>query len=183
MTVEICETRADLEGVARLLETALPELGRADHQVVNFDALAPGPPSRQKVLALEEAMRSLPQLEGKVTHHFAPGIYMRELLIPKHAVITGKIHRAAHLNILLRGDISVLTEAGIRRLKAPMTILSSAGIKRVGFAHEETVWVTVHANPDDERDLEKLESRFIAPSFEALEHTTVEDDRLCLGQQ
>jgi hypothetical protein len=26
----------------------------------------------------------------------------------------------------------------------------------------------VHANPDDERDLEKLKARFTAPTFEAL---------------
>lgn len=148
-----------------------------------FDLVAAGPVSREKVLRLEEAMRHLPQVEAPVTHHFSQGIYMRELLIPKHTILTGKIHRHAHLNVILRGDISVLTEHGIRRLVGPCTLQSAPGIKRVGFAHEETVWMTIHPNPDDERDMDKLEDRYIAPNFAALSGITVEDDKLCLGQQ
>lgn len=108
---------------------------------------------------------------------------MREMFIPKHTILTGKIHRHAHLNIILRGDISVLTEHGVRRITGPCTLQSSAGIKRAGFAHEDTVWITVHPNPDDERDMDKLEARYIAPSFDALEDMTVEEDRLCRGAQ
>lgn len=148
-----------------------------------FDIVASGPVSREKVLRLEAAMRELPQVDAPVTHHFSPGIYMRELLIPKNTILTGKIHRHAHLNVILRGDISVLTEHGIRRLVGPCTLQSAPGIKRVGFAHEDTVWMTIHPNADDEHDMEKLEARYIAPDFAALEGITVEDDQLCLGQQ
>lgn len=133
---------------------------------------------RERVLRLEAALREFPQLPEDVIHHFSPGVYIRELRIPKGAILTGKIHRHAHLNIMPVGDISVLTEHGIRRITGPATLMSSPGIKRAGFAHEDTIWMTVHANPDDERDLSKLEERFIAPDFEALGVLDVKPDLL-----
>lgn len=140
-----------------------------------FDQV-PAPTLREKVLRLEDALRQYPQLPQDVHHHFAPGVYMRELRIPQGAVLTGKIHRTEHLNILAKGDISVLTEHGVERLKAPCVIKSSPGIKRAGYAHEDTVWICVHATT--ETDLQKLEAELIAPSFEALGELDVQPDRL-----
>lgn len=142
-----------------------------------FDSIAPGPVSRDKVIRLEEWLKQFPQAKEKVTHHFSPGIYVRELFIPKGSILTGKIHRHAHLNIMTKGDISVLTEHGVVRLTGPCTLTSHPGIKRAGYAHEDTVWMTVHPNPDDEQDMAKLEARYIAPSFAEIE-LTVEPDRL-----
>lgn len=136
----------------------------------------PAPTLREKVMRLEDMLRTFPALPEDVHHHFAPGVYMRELRIPKGAVLTGKIHRTAHLNILAKGDISVLTEHGVKRLVAPCVIQSSAGIKRAGYAHEDTVWFTVHATT--ETDLEKLEAELIAPSYEALGEIEVKPDLL-----
>jgi hypothetical protein len=134
------------------------------------------PTLREKVLRLEQWLKTFPPLPEDVRHHFAPGVYMRELRIPKGAVLTGKIHRTEHLNILAQGEISVLTEHGVQRLTAPAVIQSCAGIKRAGFAHEDTVWITVH--PTTETDLAKLEELLIAPSFEALGDMTVKPDLL-----
>jgi hypothetical protein len=133
---------------------------------------------RARVMRLESALHELPQLPHDVHHHFAPGVYIRELRIPKGAILTGAIHRTAHLNILSKGEVSVLTEHGVQRLVAPAVIHSAPGIKRAGFAHEDTIWMTVHPNPDDERDMAKLEERFIAPSFEALGDIDVKPDLL-----
>jgi hypothetical protein len=115
---------------------------------------------RQKVFALEEKMLQMEQVELPVTHHFSPGVYARELFIPKGTVLTGKIHKYAQLNIMSKGDISVLTEDGIKRVQAPFTIVSPAGTKRIAYAHEDTIWTTIHGT--DETDLEKLEAHFIA---------------------
>jgi hypothetical protein len=123
---------------------------------------------REKILALENTMRQMPQVEIQTTHHFAPGIYMREIFIPKGVTLTGKIHRTEHMNILSQGDLSVLTENGIKRLKASTVVKSHPGIKRVGYAHEDSVWITVHPNPSDERDTAKLEETLIARSFDEL---------------
>lgn len=138
----------------------------------------PAPTLREKVMRLEAALleRVEDHIPEQVYHHFAPGIYMRELRIPKGAVLTGKIHRHAHLNIVTCGDISVLTEHGVQRITGPCVLKSSAGIKRAGYAHEDTIWITVHATT--ETDLVKLEQQLIAPDFEALGEISVEPDRL-----
>jgi hypothetical protein len=132
-------------------------------------------PSRESILKLEAAMLEHPQVEMEVIHHFSKGIYARELRIPKGTVLTGKIHRHEHLNIISAGDITVMTESGMQRIRAPHTLLSLPGIKRAGYAHEDTVWTTIHAT--EETDLVKLEQMFIAPSFAELEFKDVP----CLG--
>ncbi len=93
---------------------------------------------------------------------------MREIFIPKGATVTGKIHKTEHLNILSQGVLDVLTEDGVKRLTASTVILSKPGIKRVGHAIEDSVWITVHSNTDECRDVLALEDRLTAVSFDAL---------------
>jgi len=125
--------------------------------------------ARSKILALESAIGELPQCDLPLTHHFTPGLYVREMFIPKGAVLVGKIHRHEHVAIISKGDISVMTEHGVKRLQAPMTFISKAGIKRVGYAHEDTIFITVHANPDDERDMLNIEHMCTVDAWDQLE--------------
>ena len=122
---------------------------------------------RDNILALERSMLEQPQVEIEPTHYFADGIYAREIVIPAGTLLTGKIHRTRHLNIVSKGKIAVVTEDGQKIIEAPCTFVAEAGTKRVGLALEDTVWTTIHAS--QETDLEKLETELIAPSFEALE--------------
>ena len=116
---------------------------------------------RGKVFEVEDAMRrELKLLDLPVKHHFAEGLYAREMFIPKGTVVTGHIHKRENMNIMSQGDLSVLTEDGIKRVKAPFTIVSPPGTKRIAYAHEDTIWTTIH--PTDERDIEKIEAHFIA---------------------
>lgn len=131
---------------------------------------------RQKIDRLEQVMLSMPQLEIEPKHYFADGLYAREIFVPKGTTLTGKIHKTEHLNIISQGDISVMTEHGIKRIKAPYTMVSKPGTKRVGYAHEDTVWTTIHASP--ERDLDKLEALLIAPTYDEL---IEQKESLCLG--
>ena len=118
---------------------------------------------RTKVFALEEAIkRELPLLDLPVKHYFSQGVYARELFIPKGTVLTGKIHKYQQLNIMSQGDLSVLTEDGVKRVKAPFTIVSPPGTKRVAYAHEDTVWTTIHGT--ELTDVDEIESAFIAQS-------------------
>lgn len=133
-----------------------------------------GPDGRAAILALENVIAKHQDamfgdnLEMPLKHSFAPGVYVREIFIPKGSVLTGKIHRHAHPNFLMQGEVIVVTEHGGREhLKAPMSMISKAGTKRAVLALEDTVWITVHAT--DERDLKKIESYVIAPSYEAYE--------------
>lgn len=120
--------------------------------------------TRRKIDDLEGVMRCMPQAIIPTLHHFTKGIYAREIRIPAGATLTGKIHRTWHLNILAAGDISVMTEDGIRRLQAPQILVSPPGTKRVGHAHADCVWITIHGT--DETDLAALEDQLIAPSHD-----------------
>jgi hypothetical protein len=111
-------------------------------------------PMRAKVEALEREIQRMPQVDCPLWHYFAPGLYARRMLIRKGTVLTGAVHRTEHLCIV-SGDIEVSTDEGMRRITAQQEVLSSkAGAKRVGYAHEDTIWTTVHAT--NETDIEKL---------------------------
>lgn len=120
---------------------------------------------RERIEMLEKLMLSMPQAELTPPRHVqADGLYAREIMIPKGVMMTGKIHKREHLNFISKGEITVLTEDGVERIKAPAIIKSRPGTKRVGFAHEDTVWTTVHAT--NETDLEKIEQELVTMSYE-----------------
>lgn len=137
---------------------------------------------RAKIVALEAAILREPQGEYPTRHHHAPGIYMREVTIPRGHVVTGAIHKTAHLNILAAGEIAVWTEDGPKRLKAPAVIPSKPGIKRAGYAIEDAVWITVCHNPSNEQDEDKLFSLFTTNSFEEFERFMEEESKKLLTE-
>lgn len=104
--------------------------------------------------------------EQEVEHAFIPGAYARSLLIKEGALIIGKIHRYPCFNFILRGRITVWSEEGIKEIVAPFFFVSQPGIKRVGYAHEETLWFNVHGTT--ETDLEVIEAQLIAKTFDDL---------------
>lgn len=125
---------------------------------------------RAKILHLEAEMKQMPdQIELPVVHHFAPGVYAREMHLPKGCIATGKIHKHAHLNIISRGRITVVTEFGnevIDATQGPVTFTSRPGSKRAVYVDEDTIWTTIH--PTDETDLAKIEDEVIAKSYDEL---------------
>lgn len=119
-------------------------------------------PYRTMIASVERAIRVMPGALGAdpfpLEHSFADGLYIRKITIPAGYFIVGKLHRDSYVSFVERGDMSILTENGVVRVYEPTTQISPSGTKRFGFSHEETVWVTVHNNPDNERDIEKLEN-------------------------
>lgn len=124
--------------------------------------------------ALERRMRRAgPAVSIEPTHHFAPGIYAREIRIPAGTLLTGKIHKTRHLNIVSAGWIAVYTATeGWKALRAPCSFVAEPGTRRIGYALEDTVWTTVHGTT--ETDLDALEAELIAP------HNS-EQEALCPG--
>lgn len=117
---------------------------------------------RQKVFKAEALMLQMPQRELEVKHYFSHGIYARELYIPRDTILVGKLHKFPQLNILSKGDISVLIDEEVKRIQAPYTIVSPAGTKRIAYAHEDTVWLTIHGT--DEINIDIIEEMFTASS-------------------
>ena len=127
------------------------------------------PDLRGKILKLEKALMDLPDsMKVDLPHrdHFSPGVYARELPIPSGTLLVGKIHKYENMNILASGDISVLTETGVKRITAPAVVVSPPGTKRVGYAHTDTVWITVHGT--EERDVDQIERDVLVTNFDEL---------------
>ncbi len=136
--------------------------------------------ARNAIMALEKGMIECPEkiledgrpIELEAIHHFAPGMYARELRIPAGVLLTGKIHKTEHLNILAKGRIEISNMGESKELIAPQIFVSPPGTKRAGYAHEDSVWITIHAT--EETDLEQLERDTVVDSFEELEFTPME---------
>lgn len=140
-----------------------------------FDAMpqAPKRVTRADILTLQQTMLEANDGAANIdicplTHHFAPQVYGREILIPAGTCIVGKIHRHAHLNVILAGRCYVATEGGRKELKAGDVFVSEPGIKRAVVAVEDTRWITIHPNSSGTQDLAEIEDYVIVPSFEAL---------------
>jgi hypothetical protein len=132
---------------------------------VGIAAHVPPPPDRMEIRARIEALHA--QIEAapdgpiETRHYYADGLYAREIHIPAGTWVVGSIHRREHINVLSKGDVSVVTEAGhcAQRIQAPMTFAVKAGMKALGYAHTDAVWTTFCANADNERDPDALFDR------------------------
>jgi hypothetical protein len=129
--------------------------------------------SREQVMQLESAMKELPdhiEPDECTVHHFADGVYLRELFMAAGTVVVGKIHRTKHLTIICNGTVRITTDDGVKEVTGPAVFASDAGAKKAVYAITDATLMNPH--PSEETDLAKLEEQFIAPSFEALEHGT-----------
>lgn len=133
---------------------------------------------RDKILTIEDKMREHPgAMMGDccpLKHTFADGCYIREIFNPKGMLLVTKIHKIAHPFFLLKGDMSILTEEGIKRIKAPYHGITPAGTKRVIYAHEDIIFVTVHVTK--ETNLEKIEEEIIAKTFDDVPNPNQTED-------
>jgi hypothetical protein len=121
----------------------------------------------QDFLSKEEGAFFGDSVHCPLKHSFADGIYVREIFIPAGTYIVGKIHKHQHPNFLLSGTVNVITEGGGEEtLTGPLSIISPPGTKRALFSITDLVWVTVHHNPTNTQDLEKLEKIIIAESYD-----------------
>jgi len=129
---------------------------------------------RAAIHRFERELAKLPQVELKVDHHFTDGVYMRSMFIPAGVALVGHIHRHPCISIVQYGEILVATEHGAKRIVGPATFESPAGTKRAGFALKDTLFTTIHANPTNDRDIDRLEDFLIAKSYdEALPVSTM----------
>ena len=90
-------------------------------------------------------------------HDFAPGIYLRQMTMNEDSVVLGAVHKRDHAWFLLKGYITVVSEDGEQDYEAPYLGFSKAGIQRVIYAHEESIFQNVSNNPNDIKDIDLLE--------------------------
>ena len=133
---------------------------------------------REGILELEDTLKNI---DGAMigdnpfcplTHNFTDGIYTREIRIPAGTMLTGKIHKHEHPNVLLSGEVLMVTEhGGKEHVIGPKLMFSKPGTKRALYAITDLHWITFHHNPGNTQDLEKLENNIIAPTYEDFERS------------
>lgn len=117
------------------------------------------PKVMERIEKIERVMLEHDQMDCPVIHRFGPGVYIREITMPAGAFVVGAHHKEEHLNVMLKGRVTVLNENGTTtELVAPMVFLGKPG-KKVGYVHEEVVWQNIYAT--DETDVEALEARYV----------------------
>lgn len=132
-------------------------------------------PTREKIEQLQQSMLELRCDMPEAEHYFAPGVYGRRFTMPAGMLVVGKIHRHAHLMMVLAGRAEVITEFDRAVVSAGHVAVSQPGAKRVVLALEDTVFMTVHHNPSDTQDLQDIESEHIEDEGFKLEyHTAIE---------
>jgi quercetin dioxygenase-like cupin family protein len=140
--------------------------------------------SREKILGLEKALINISDgvniegdgnkivRDGKIApikHAFADGVYIRQMDMPKGNMVVGAIHKHLHVWFLLTGHVTVATEDTTEDYIAPCYIISTPGVKRVILANEDSIFVNIHKNPSNTKDLDKLEKEIVALNYEEYE--------------
>ena len=120
----------------------------------------------QKLFIIEEGLKGLPQIEAPEKFMFSKGICVKEVILPKDALIISRVHRHSGVTIISKGDVSVLCDEkeGWKRMQAPCSFESPAGTKRALYIHEETVWANMLAT--EETDLDKLKKEWTIGSYQ-----------------
>ena len=131
---------------------------------------------RKKIFSLEKALKNNTDPNYKtyigdneacpVKHTFSDGIYVREMFVPKGMMLVGKIIKQTHHIFLMSGRIAIITEDGEKIMEGPCSIVAKGGTKRVGYALTDVVWINVHPNTTDTKDLDKLEKEVIAEDYD-----------------
>lgn len=125
-----------------------------------------------ELTAIEAACLRLPQVDCPLEHRFAPGVYLRKILMPKGTFVIGHQHRTEHFNIVLRGRASVIMNGQVHEVVAPCILKSEAGVRKALYIWEDMEWATIH--PTDETDVLKLEEALVVKS-DAFMRRAVED--------
>jgi len=92
--------------------------------------------------------------------YFSDGVYVREVTLPKGALVTSKIHKTQHHFFIMKGKVVIWIDGVEKIIKAPFIGITEPGTRRVVYALEKSIWATSHANPDNENS-EQIEERII----------------------
>ena len=123
--------------------------------------------SMKQIKEFQKAALKVEQLEIQTAHRFIDGIYSREVFMPKGAFVVSKLHKTENISIISKGACLELREGEpVRRIEAPLTMISNDGVKRLLYILEDTIWTTMHYNPTNEKDIMKLEDFIIEKEIE-----------------
>jgi hypothetical protein len=162
MTSNVLQERQRSE-IAKDFKSAVTELEQNLKSIANGDTIVVG--TEDKPIVTDSKL-------VPIRHFFMDGVYVREMTMYKDTMVVGAIHKHLHMCFLLTGRITVVDKEGVIDHIAPCTIVSTPGIKRVLYAHEDSIWYNTHKNPSNTEDVDELEKDIVAISYKEYEEYT-----------
>ena len=102
-------------------------------------------------------------------HTFADGVYIRQMDMKEGFAVIGHIHNHEHVWFLLSGHLMVATEESIEEFISPCYVVSKPGSKRVIYAMEDSIFINVHKNPSNTKNIDKLEKEIVSLNYKEYE--------------
>ena len=99
-------------------------------------------------------------------HSFADQLYVRQMDLKKNHVIIGAVHNHLHIWFLLTGKVMINNNGEKIEHIAPCYTVSKPGSQRVILALEDSIFVNVHKNPTNTKDISKLEKEIVSMTIE-----------------
>ena len=110
--------------------------------------------------------------EVPITHNFADQLYIRQMDLKKDHVIVGAIHNHLHVWFLMKGRVLINNNGDQIEHVAPCYTISEPGSKRLIYAIEDSIFVNVHKNPTNTKDIKKLEKDIVSFTVEEYNNKT-----------
>tara|TARA_R100000995_G_scaffold48719_1_gene23378 strand:- start:2763 stop:3236 length:474 start_codon:yes stop_codon:yes gene_type:complete len=99
---------------------------------------------------------------SKMKHTFVDQIYVRQMEMKKDSLVVGAIHNHLHVWFLLTGNLTIATSKKVEEYIAPCYVVAQPGSKRVIYANEDSIFVNIHKNPSNTKDMKELEKDIVS---------------------
>jgi hypothetical protein len=116
---------------------------------------------------LEVAMLKHEPVDCPLAHTFLPGMYIREIFMPKgkdgkETWVTSQVHNTMHPYFIMKGKVAVYSENDkVQIIEAPFRGVTKPNTRRVIKILEDCIWATVHVTdivPKDDSEESILEA-------------------------
>ena len=120
-----------------------------------------------EILRIEQELLQMPQVELPIEHYQIDGVYARSMFIPAGTILTGKIHNFESIAILAKGRIRITNGTESYIISEGHIMVDKPGVKRLGYAETDVVFITVHRT--DNIEIEAIEKELVSATFEEYE--------------
>jgi len=111
--------------------------------------------------------KDIPEIkEIPIKHGFADQIYLREMTMQAGQIVIGAIHNHQHIWFLMKGKVTINDNGEIIDHIAPCYMISEPGSKRIIYAHEHSIFVNIHKNPSNTKDIKELENELVSMTMD-----------------
>ena len=119
------------------------------------------------ILRIEKEILQMPQVTCPVEHYQIDGVYVRSMSIPAGTILTGKIHNFESIAILAKGRIRITNGTDSYIISEGHIMVDKPGVKRLGYAETDVIFITVHRT--DNTEIDDIEKELVSATFEEYE--------------